>query len=185
LCAILAGANTILDIYDYTHLKLQIFQRILKIEEAPSYDVFWWLLRRLNPKQLEHNLIRWTQSLPEEDKQKLIAIDEKHLRGASRNAKVHLVSAWDSTRSLLLGQVKVAEKSNEITAIPELLDSIDFKEVIVTIDAAGCQTEIVEKIREGGGHYFIALKGNQGRLSAEADNFLHKQGIWIMKKPSV
>ena len=171
LCAILAGANTILDIYDYAHLKLRMFQRILSIEEAPSYNVFWWLLTRLHPKQLETSLIRWIQALPEEDKQKLIAIDGKRLRGASRNAKIHLVSAWDSIRSLLLGQVKTEEKSNEITAIPELLDSIDLREAIITIDAAGCQTEIVEKICDGGGHYFIALKGNQGTLRAEADNF--------------
>jgi predicted transposase YbfD/YdcC len=171
ISAILAGANTILDIHDYAHLKRQLFQRMLKIEEAPSYDVFWWLLTRLNPKQLENSLVRWIQALPEEDKQKLIAIDGKHLRGASRNAKIHLVSAWDSNRSLLLGQVKAEEKSNEIKAIPELLDNIDLNGAIVTIDAAGCQTEIVEKIREGGGHYFIALKGNQGTLCAEADNF--------------
>jgi predicted transposase YbfD/YdcC len=171
LCAILAGANTILAIYDYAHLKLDMFRKILKIEEAPSYDVFWWLLTRLNPKHLENSLVRWVQSLPEEDKKKIIAIDGKRLRGASRNAKIHLVAAWDSTRSLLLGQVKTEEKSNEITAIPELLDSIDLTDSTITIDAAGCQTEIVEKIRAGNGHYFIALKGNQGTLHAEAENF--------------
>lgn len=171
LCAILAGANTILAIYDYAYLKLDMFQRILKIEQTPSYDVFWWLLTRLNPKQLENSLVCWVQSLPEEDKKKIIAIDGKHLRGASRNTKIHLVAAWDSVRSLLLGQVKTEEKSNEITAIPELLDSIDLTNATVTIDAAGCQTEIVEKIRAGNGHYFIALKGNQGTLHAEAKNF--------------
>jgi len=171
LCAILAGANTILDIYDYAHLKLKMFQKIFEIEEAPSYNVFWWLLTRLNPKHLENSLVHWIQDLPDEDKEKLVAIDGKHLRGAVRNKKIHLVSAWDSTRSLLLGQVKADEKSNEITAIPELLDSIDIKGAIVTIDAAGCQTEIVEKIREGEGNYFIALKGNQGILQAEAENF--------------
>lgn len=169
LCAILAGANTILDIYDYAHLKLKMFQKILKIEEAPSYNVFWWLLTRLNPKQLENSLVRWVQALPENDKERLMAIDGKHLRGTSQ--KIHLVSAWDSTRSLLLGQVKADEKSNEITAIPELLDSLDLKNSTVTIDAAGCQTEIVEKIRKSEGNYVIALKGNQGILQAEAENF--------------
>ena len=68
LCAILAGGNTILDIYDYAHLKLKMFQRILQIEEAPSYNVFWWLLTRLNPRQLEGSLLRWIQSLPEKEK---------------------------------------------------------------------------------------------------------------------
>ena len=171
LCAVLAGANTILAISDYAYLKLDMFRKILGIEKAPSYDVFWWLLTRLDPKQLEISFINWIQSLPEEDKEKLIAIDGKHLRGASKNTKIHLVSAWDSTRSLLLGQVRAAEKSNEITAIPELLNSLDLEGATITIDAAGCQTEIVEKIRERGGHYFIALKGNQETLHAEADNF--------------
>ena len=172
LCAILAGANTILDISDYAHLKLAMFQKILKIEKAPSYNVFWWLLTRLNPRQLENSLVRWIQALPMGDKEKLIGIDGKHLRGASkRGKKIHLVSAWDSSRSLLLGQVKAKEKSNEITAIPELIDSMDLKNSTVTIDAAGCQTEIVEKIREGEGNYMIALKGNQGTLHAEAENF--------------
>jgi predicted transposase YbfD/YdcC len=171
LCAILAGANTILDIYDYAHLKLKMFQKILQIEEAPSYSVFWWLLTRLNPNQLENSLIRWIQALPEDDKERLMAIDGKYLKGVSRNQKIHLVSVWDSTRSLLLGQIKAKEKSNEITAIPELLNSIDLKNATVTIDAAGCQTEIVEKIREGGGNYVIALKGNQGTLKAKAENF--------------
>lgn len=171
LCAILAGGNTILDIYDYAHLKLKMFQRILQIEEAPSYNVFWWLLTRLNPRQLEGSLLRWIQSLPEKEKEKLISIDGKHIKGVARNAKIHLVSAWDSNRSLLLGQIKANEKSNEITAIPELLASLDLTNATITIDAAGCQTGIVEKIRDGGGNYMIALKGNQGTLQEEARNF--------------
>lgn len=172
LCAVLAGANTILDIYDYAHLKLTMFQKILKIERPPSYNVFWWLLTRLDPRQLESSLVNWIQALPTDDAEKLIGVDGKHLRGASkRGKKIHLVSAWDSSRSLLLGQVKVSEKSNEISAIPELIDSIDLKNSTVTIDAAGCQTEIVEKIRKREGNYMIALKGNQGTLRAEAENF--------------
>lgn len=171
LCAILAGANTILDISDYAQLKLKMFHRILKIERAPSYNVFWWLLTRLQPKQLENSFVHWIQSLPEEDQEKLIAIDGKHLRGAARCKKIHLVSAWDSNRSLLLGQVKADEKSNEITAIPELLDSLDLTNSTVTLDAAGCQTGITDKIRQGKGNYMIALKGNQATLRAEAENF--------------
>ncbi len=109
--------------------------------------------------------------MPEEDKDKLIAIDGKRLRGASRGQKIHLVSAWASNSHLFLGQLKTKEKSNEIIAIPELIDSLDIKGSTITIDAAGCQTDIVEKIREGEGNYFIALKGNQGTLQAEAENF--------------
>jgi predicted transposase YbfD/YdcC len=171
ICAILAGANTITDIHTYGQLKMGMLQQFLQMNTAPSYDVFWWLLTRLNPRQIESCFVRWIQSLPDEDKNKLIAIDGKHLRGAARSKQIHLVSAWDSTRSLLLGQVKAHEKSNEITAIPELLDNLDFTNATVTIDAAGCQTNITDKIRDGGGNYVIALKGNQGTLHAEADNF--------------
>jgi predicted transposase YbfD/YdcC len=171
ICAILAGANTITDIHTYGQLKIGMLQQFLQTNTAPSYDVFWWLLTRLNPRQIESCFVRWIQSLPDEDKNKLIAIDGKHLRGAARSKQIHLVSAWDSTRSLLLGQVKAHEKSNEITAIPELLDNLDLTNATVTIDAAGCQTDITDKIRNGGGNYVIALKGNQGTLHAEADNF--------------
>ena len=171
LCAILAGANTIIGIHIYSQAKFGMFRQLLGLQKAPSYNVFWWLLTRLNPSQIETCFIRWIQALPRETQQKLISIDGKRLNGASRNKKIHLVSAWDSARSLLLGQVKTKEKSNEITAIPELLDGIDIQGATVTIDAAGCQTDIVEKIRNGGGHYVIALKGNQGTLLAEAENF--------------
>lgn len=171
ICAILAGANTIIEIHAYAQIKLEMFKRLLGIDKSPSYDVFWWLLTRLNPKQIESCLVHWIQSLPKEDQERLIAIDGKHLKGAARNQKVHLVSAWASCSSLLLGQMKTQEKSNEITAIPELIDSLDIKGATITIDAAGCQTDIVEKIREGEGNYFITLKGNQGTLQAEAENF--------------
>lgn len=172
VCAILASANTITDIHAYAQVKIGMFQKLLQVDKAPSYDVFWWLLTRLNPKQIESCFVRWIQSLPDEDKEKLIAIDGKHLRGAATCGKqVHLVSAWDSNRSLLLGQIKAQEKSNEITAIPELLDNLDLTNATVTIDAAGCQRDITDKIRDAGGNYMIALKGNQGTLHAEAVNF--------------
>jgi predicted transposase YbfD/YdcC len=171
VCAILAGANSITAIHSYVVVKFALFENLLGLEKAPSYNVFWWILTRASPQQFESCLVRWIQELPKEDKEKLIAVDGKRLKGATRNQKVHLVSAWDSLQSLFLGQVKTAEKSNEITAIPELLDAIDVRGATVTIDAAGCQTKIVDKIKGGDGHYFIALKGNQGKLQAEAENF--------------
>ena len=126
----------------------------------------------MNPRQIENCFVQWIQALPKEDREQLISIDGKELRGASkRSQKVHLVSAWDSNRSLLLGQVKTQEKSNEITAIPELLRGLDLQGATVTIDAAGCQKRIVTEIREGKGNYMIALKGNQETLRDEAENF--------------
>jgi len=174
VCAVLAGANTIVDIHAYAVAKERLFRQFLGTEKAPSYSVFWWLITRMDPKGLEECLIGWIQSLPNEIKQKIVAIDGKRLRGASRSQKIHLVSAWDSLKSLLLGQVKTAEKSNEIRAIPELLENIDLNNAVVTIDAAGCQKDIVKKIRERGGDYVIALKGNQGNLLAEAENFFQQ-----------
>ncbi len=171
VCAILAGANTITDIHAYAQVKTHMFQQFFQIPVTPSYGVFWWLLTKLEPKQIEDCFVRWIQALPDEDKDKLIAIDGKHLKGASTNKRMYLVSAWDSNWTLLLGQVKTKEKSNEITAIPELLDRLDLTNTTITIDAAGCQTEIVRKIREQGGNYMIALKGNQGKLHAETVNF--------------
>ena len=170
LAAILAGANTINQIHQYACLKINIFQRLLGIEQPPGYLVFWWLLVRLDPKKLQEAFLQWMQQLPSGVKERIIAIDGKRLKGAAKQL-VHLVSAWETGRGLLLGQVKTADKSNEITAIPELLHAIDIKGATITIDAAGAQKKIVDAIREGEGDYMIALKGNQGRLHDEAQNF--------------
>jgi len=171
LCAIIAGANAITHIHEYAEMKISLFQRLLGIDRAPSYSVFWWLLTRLNPHQLQNAFIGWIQSLPSDVKEQIIAIDGKRLKGASQKEPVHLVAAWETGRGVLLGQVKTAEKSNEITAIPELLKTIDIKGATITIDAAGCQTDIVDDIRRQDGNYLIALKGNQGTLHGEAENF--------------
>jgi predicted transposase YbfD/YdcC len=170
LAAILAGANTINQIHQYATLKIDIFQRILGIERTPGYLVFWWLLVRLDPQKLQETFLQWIRKLPTTIKERIIAVDGKRLNGASKQV-VHLVSAWETGRGLLLGQVKTEEKSNEITAIPELLKAIDLKGATITIDAAGAQRKIVDLIREKEGNYLIALKGNQGRLHDEAQNF--------------
>lgn len=171
LCGVIAGANSITSIHQYARLKIGMFSTMLGTERAPSYMVFWWLLTRMKPEPLQTAFISWASRLPTEVKSKLIAIDGKHLNGLIGDNGVHLVAAWESSRGLLLGQVKVKEKSNEITAIPELLDTIDVNGAHVTIDAAGCQKEIAKKVRVNGGDYTLALKGNQGTLHAEAENF--------------
>lgn len=170
VAAVLAGANSISHIHEFADAKVDFLKRTLGIKKIPSYTVFWWLLVMLNPQELQETFIRWMKALPSDIKERVIAIDGKRLNGASKQ-KIHLVSAWETGRSLLLGQVKTREKSNEITAIPELLKAIDVTGATVTIDAAGCQKSIVEEIRTAGGNYVIALKGNQGTLHAEAQNF--------------
>lgn len=170
LAATLAGCTAITHIYEYSKTKKELFNRLIGTTHCPSYMTFWWLLTRTNSEALNQAFTRWIVSIAENLECKVIAIDGKRLRGAKNNL-VHYVSAYECTRGFLLGQVKTEEKSNEITAIPELLKVIDVKDAIVTIDAAGCQKTIVKDIRDRGGHYLIALKGNQGMLQAEAMNF--------------
>lgn len=170
LTAVIAGANAIIQIHQYACVKIDMFRRLLGIQQPPSYTVFWWLLVQLDPQKLKETFLHWMTTLPAEVKERIIAIDGKRLNGASKQI-VHLVSAWETSRGLLLGQVKTEEKSNEITAIPELLKAIDIKGATITIDAAGCQKKIIETIRDREGDYMIALKGNQGNLHDEAQNF--------------
>ncbi|HET9433802.1 MAG TPA: ISAs1 family transposase [Chitinophagaceae bacterium] len=172
--AVIGGANTIGAIHQYLEVKEALFQELLGIERTPCYATLWWLMTRVNPGQLVQAMKNWAERLPHEAREKLIAIDGKRLRAASVKNEVHIVEAWDSVRGLVLAQNKTESKSNEITAIPELLDLIDVKEATITIDAAGCQKTIVQKIVEKEGHYVIALKGNQGMLQAEAINFFEQ-----------
>lgn len=171
LCAVIAGANSITAIHQYAKLKIHMFNQLIGVTNTPSYMVFWWLLTRMNPKPLQDAFIKWVSQLPTEVSSKIIAVDGKHLRGLMGDKGIHLVAAWECNKGLLLGQIKAEEKSNEITAIPELLEMMDIKGSTITIDAAGCQKKIVKKICEKGAKYMIALKGNQGILSEEAKNF--------------
>jgi predicted transposase YbfD/YdcC len=176
LAATLAGAKSIRGIYEYTLEKASIFCPLLGMRQPPGYMAFWWIITRANSNMLNQAFARWITSIADAltvKGTKRIAIDGKTLRGAKKNS-VHYVSAYDDARGLLLGQVKTQEKSNEITAVPELLKVIDVTDALVTIDAMGCQKEIVRDIRDRGGHYVIALKGNQGNLHAEAKNFFEQ-----------
>ena len=173
LAAVIAGANAIAQIHQYICVKIDIFRRLLGIEQPPGYLVLWWLLVRLDSQKLQEAFLHWMKELPTEIKERIIAIDGKRLNGASKQV-VHLVSAWETGRGLLLGQIRTERKSNEITAIPKLLNTIDIQGATITIDAAGAQKKIVEEIRELGGDYVIALKGNQGHLHDEARNFFEQ-----------
>lgn len=176
LASTLGGARSISSVYEYNREKAALLCPMLNLERPPSYSSFWWILARTNPEILNKAFIKWIEQAAEtilENTNKAISIDGKTLRGA-KNKLVHYVSAYECTKGILLGQVKTEEKSNEITAIPELLKIIDVKDAMVTIDAMGCQTKIASDIRERGGHYIIALKGNQGTLHAEAINFFEQ-----------
>ena len=135
---------------------------------------------RINPEQFQKSFITWIQSISKLTNQEIVAIDGKTLRGSydtsDDKAAIHMVSAWASANCLVLGQVKVDEKSNEITAIPKLLKVLGLQGCIVTIDAMGCQKEIVKQIVEQGGDYVISLKKNQNSLYERVEN-LFKSAI--------
>lgn len=177
LASILSGARSISAIHDYGKEKAELLCPMLDLEQYPPYSSIWWILTRTNPEILNRAFIKWVELTANAHlgaaTKKHISLDGKTLRGANKRL-VHYVSGYESTRGILLGQVKTEEKSNEITAIPELLKIIDVKDAMVTIDAMGCQTKIAADIRERGGHYTIALKGNQETLHDEVLNFFEQ-----------
>lgn len=149
----------------------------------PSHDTLGRLLALLKPQTFQRCFQAWIAAMgegadaeSETTRKDHIAIDGKALRGShDRRRKLgplFLVSAWSVRRGISLGQLATAEKSNEITAIPELLDQLDISDAVITIDAAGCQREIAEKIVDGGGDYILALKGNQGTLHSEVQEYI-------------
>src|SRR5438270_1468647 len=149
VCGVLSGANSFAGIQEFGCDRRQWFARYLDLTNGiPSDDTFARVLARLDPAAFERCLLSWIQAVQEVTESRLIAIDGKTLRGSydrrDGKAAIHMVSAWASENKLSLGQVVVNEKSNEITAIPELLGLLDVAGALVTIDAMGCQKEIAD-----------------------------------------
>jgi predicted transposase YbfD/YdcC len=169
LCGVICGADGWSDIETFGKAKEDWLQSILELPNGiPSHDTFGRVFARLDPEQFSASLISWTRSISTITKGQVIAIDGKtvrrsHDRRLGKKA-IHMVSAWAAENRLTLGQVKVDDKSNEITAIPELLRILDVSGCIVTIDAMGCQREIADQIIAQGGEYVLAVKDNQPRL---------------------
>jgi len=168
IAGVICGADSWNDIENYGKSKESWLKQFLKLPNGiPSHDTFNRLYSAIDPKQLEASFIHWVNAVSNITEGEVISIDGKTICGSRRkDAKsfVHIVSAWAHVNHLSLGQVKVDAKSNEITAIPKLLEVLAIKGCIVTIDAMGCQTEIAEKIIEKGADYILAVKGNQGSL---------------------
>ncbi len=174
--AVIAGADGPKAIGMWAKAHEDWLRRHLELPSGiPSHDTIGRLLATLKPSAFQSCFQQWIGSLQkaataekEEHQQEVIAIDGKALRRSHDRrhqlGPLFLVSAWAARGGISLGQLATAEKSNEITAIPELLDQVDVKKAIVTIDAAGCQREIAAKIIDGGGDYVLALKGNQKSL---------------------
>jgi predicted transposase YbfD/YdcC len=169
LCAVICSAETWEDVETFGRAKHDWFKRSLKLPNGiPSHDTFNRVFALLDPLAFQECFLGWMRAVSEEVGIEQIAIDGKTLRhsfdrAGAKNA-LHLVSAWATANHVTLGQVAVADKSNEITAIPKLLELLDVSGAIVTIDAMGCQKDIADKIRDGGGDYVLAVKDNQGRL---------------------
>lgn len=169
--AVICGADSFVEIELYGTTKKEWLATFIDLSSGvPSHDTIGRVFGALNPTALAQAFQRWTAAMATSTKEKLIAIDGKTLRRSFKHAGdhafVHMVSAWSQSNQVVLGQVKTDDKSNEITAIPALLDLLELKGTMVTIDAAGTQTAIAEKIVDKGGDYLLALKGNQPSLHA-------------------
>jgi predicted transposase YbfD/YdcC len=169
VCGVLSGANSFASIHEFAIDRRHWFARYLDLSNGiPSDDTLARVLARIDPGAFEKCLLSWIRAVQEVTEDRLIAIDGKTLRGshdrADGRAAIHMVSAWATENRLSLGQVVVDEKSNEITAIPELLGLLDVAGALVTIDAMGCQREIAAAIRRGEGDYVLAVKQNQPTL---------------------
>jgi predicted transposase YbfD/YdcC len=184
-CGVLCGCDDFVEIEEFGRSKEAFFRRFLALPHGvPSHDTFRRVFQAVCPQALQRRLIDWLQGLrltaqPTAGDGAVIAIDGKTLRrtfdGAHGLGALHLVSAWATANGLTLGQVAVDAKSNEITAIPQLIELLDLKGCVVTIDAAGCQKEIAAQIVAKDADYVLALKGNQPTLAEQvADYFLQQ-----------
>lgn len=169
ICAVICGADDFVAIEKFGRTKREWLARFLDLEAGiPSHDRFNAILAALKPAEFEKCLLSWIAALHQITGGQLVAIDGKTLRRsfdkADGKAAIHMVSAWATANHVSLGQVVVDQKSNEITAIPKLLEMLELSGSLVTIDAMGCQTEIARQIVAGGADYCLAVKGNQPTL---------------------
>jgi predicted transposase YbfD/YdcC len=179
LLAVLAGAETITDIALFGQKKVDLLRRFRPFAKGtPAHDHLGDILAVLDPEQFQRCFVAWVSALTGAA-EGVIAIDGKTARRSGQKRKgqapIHMVSAFAARQRLVLGQVKVAEKSNEIIAIPKLLEMLAIEGAIITIDAMGCQREIAQKVVEKKADYVLALKGNQGSLREDVELFVAEQ----------
>ena len=169
VCAVVSGAESWEDMALYGRSKEAWLKGFLALQGGvPSHDTFRRVFMLINPDAFEACFRSWAQSFAKAMDREVIAVDGKTVRRSFDRSRdqgpLHIVSAWASERGLVLGQRQVDSKSNEITAIPDLLDTLNLKGSIVTLDAMGCQKKIVSKILDRGADYLVALKANQGKM---------------------
>ncbi len=169
ICAMICGCDNWEDIAEFGEAKQERFATFLELPNGiPSHDTFNRVFARLNPDEFRSSFMAWISATSKLIGGQVIAVDGKVLRRSHERgigqAAIDMVSAWACENRLVLGQIKVDEKSNEITAIPQLLKALEISGCIVTIDAMGCQTEIAKTIVDEGGDYVLSLKDNQDNL---------------------
>ncbi len=196
ICAVICAADNWVEIERFGKSKERWFKQFLSLPNGiPSHDTFGRVFAALDSETFMTCFSNWISAVGEVTKGSVVAIDGKTLRRSfdtgSEKAAIHMVSAWAEKNELVLGQLKTEEKSNEITAIPKLLDILDVTGCIVTIDAMGCQRKIAEKIVSGQADYVLAVTGNQGRLHDNITLFLDEglsnewQDISIQHKQTI
>jgi len=175
VCATICAAETWEEIAEFGGAKESWFKKFLALPNGiPSHDTFRRVFLRINPKKFQAAFLDWVRSAAQLTEGEIVSIDGKQARGArARDGKegLRMVSAWAGEQRLVLGQVKTEDKSNEITAIPLLLELLELRGCIVTIDAMGCQREIAAQIISQEADYVLSLKGNQGRLHEEVAEY--------------
>lgn len=187
LMAVIAGAETITDIARFGQKKVEFLRRFRPFREGtPAHDHLGDILATLDPEAFQRCFVAWAAGLigvPEG----VIAVDGKSVRRSKSKTDlpIHMVSAFAARQRLVMGQVKVAEKANEIVAIPKLLDMLDVEGAVVSIDAMGCQREIAQKVKDKKADYIFALKGNQGTLRDDVTLFVAEQKANNFKETEV
>ncbi len=185
ICAVICGAETWVDVENFGKARMAWFQKFLELPNGiPSHDTFGRVFGLLNAAAFEACFFEWVSAVNQVTKGQVIAIDGKELRHSFDSflgkKAIHLVSAWANENRLILAQRKVDSKTNEITAIPELLDALELAGCIVTIDAMGCQKDIASKIIDRKADYILAVKENQPSLY---EDIAHLFGLYL-KEPN-
>ncbi len=173
ICAVIAGADGWTHIEEFGRAKEEWLRTFLKLENGiPSHDTFGRFFSLLNPTVFQQCFINWVRAL-QPQVEGVVAIDGKTARRSHDQTQgkkaIHVVSAWATSNGLSLGQTKVNDKSNEITAIPELIKLLELRGCLITIDAMGCQREIAQTIVDAGADYLLAVKGNQETLAEDVE----------------
>lgn len=183
ICGVICGADGWTEIEEFGRAKQAWLAKLLELPNGiPSHDTIGRVFARLVPGQFQHSFQQGIQAISPRTAGQIIALDGKTLRRSydrsSDKAAIHMVSAWATTNRLILGQVKTNEKSNEITAIPALLEVLAIEGCMVTIDAMGCQPDIAAQMVAQGADYVLALKGNHGLLHQKVVTFFdHLQAL--------